>query len=363
MMRWLLPICLVLFILPGRSFAAEAAKATAEESWLNFMRAAEPSEPPKDWKEKPPTEVEKKKFRGKLGEEAEAAAALAKTFRETFPEHRKRKAAMFSEYRLLAIASYFGRTNATARLGEVKSALGREKLDEEDRFALESSVAARLESLFRANRELVRVEEVDKAVRKLASQFPKYEETFAFLGDLAKDYYAEDDFKTASAIAKEILAADAPESVDDDIKAMLKKIERLGKPVKLAFTALDGTKVDLEKLRGKVVLLQAWATWCPLCIEEMPMVKAVYQKLNPAGFEVIGLNFDSDKDELTKFLSKQKHVVWPQHFDGKGWDNKYGVEFEIYSLPALWLVDKKGVLRELNAQNDLEGKVRKLLAE
>src|SRR6266498_3501706 len=68
----------------------------------------------------------------------------------------------------------------------------------------------------------------------------------------------------------------------------------VGKPLALKFTAVDGRPVDLETLRSKVVLIDFWATWCGPCVQEVPHVKAVYDKLHPKGFEIIGISFDQN---------------------------------------------------------------------
>ena len=144
-------------------------------------------------------------------------------------------------------------------------------------------------------------------------------------------------------------------------KGELKKREALGKPLAMSFKALDGSKVDLAKMKGKVVLIDFWATWCGPCVKEIPSVKKTYDDLHKQGFEIIGISMDSDKKKLEDFLAKND-MPWPQFFDGKGWKTSLAVEHGISSIPAMWLVDKKGNLVDQNARAGLEEKVKKYLA-
>jgi peroxiredoxin len=140
------------------------------------------------------------------------------------------------------------------------------------------------------------------------------------------------------------------------------KDKALGKGLDMKFTATDGTEVDLAKMKGKVVLIDFWATWCGPCVAEIPNVKKTYEKLHSKGFEIIGISLDSNEDKLTQFI-KKKDMPWPQYFDGKGWKNKISTQHGIRSIPAMWLVDKEGNLVDKKARTNLEEKVEKLLAD
>jgi len=136
----------------------------------------------------------------------------------------------------------------------------------------------------------------------------------------------------------------------------------VGKPLDIQFMAVDGRSVNVQDLKGRVVLIDFWATWCGPCVGEVPHVKAAYDKLHEKGFEIVGISFDQEKPALENFV-KTKEMAWPQYFDGKGWENKFGKQFGIQSIPTMWLIDKKGVLRDVNARGNLEEKVTKLIAE
>ncbi len=166
----------------------------------------------------------------------------------------------------------------------------------------------------------------------------------------------------AKALAQEIIASAAPDEIKERAQGILKRMDAVGKPVNIQYTAVDGRDVDIAKLKGKVVLVDFWATWCGPCMGELPNVKAAYAKLHPQGFEIVGISFDQDKDALDKTL-KEKEMTWPQYFDGKGWQNKYAGEFGINSIPTMWLVDKRGILRDVDGRDGLADKVAKLLAE
>lgn len=104
----------------------------------------------------------------------------------------------------------------------------------------------------------------------------------------------------------------------------------------------DGKPLSVGALKGKVVMVDFWATWCGPCRKELPNVIATYKKHHADGFEIIGVSLDSDRDKLDAFLKKQDGMTWAQYFDGLGWQNKLAKKYGVQGIPFTVLVGKDG---------------------
>ena len=126
---------------------------------------------------------------------------------------------------------------------------------------------------------------------------------------------------------------------------------------------VNGQPLDLAAYKGKVVLIDFWATWCGPCVEELPNVIAAYAKYHAKGFEIIGISLDKDRATLLAFL-KEKNITWQQYFDGKGWENKLSSSYGIESIPATFLLDGEGkiIAKDLRGEA-LDQKLATLLAK
>jgi thiol-disulfide isomerase/thioredoxin len=163
------------------------------------------------------------------------------------------------------------------------------------------------------------------------------------------------------ALAAEVLGASA---APDDLRTIAQEIidgkppYQVGRPVEIRFTALDGREVDVSKMKGKVVLVDFWATWCGPCVKEIPALMALYEKYHDEGLEVVGISFDSVQAQLVRFV-KNKGLPWPQYFEP--WTNSLGLRYPVNGIPTVWLIGRDGNLAFTNAREGLEEKVVGLL--
>ncbi len=154
---------------------------------------------------------------------------------------------------------------------------------------------------------------------------------------------------------------------DERLKNAIKKIKEKvgqGKTAKdFTVKLLTGGTVTLSQHKGKVVLVEFWATTCNPCKKYMPRLKKFYSRNHPQGFEIIGISMDSNKEKLETYLAKSK-PEWNIAFSGKGWADETRILYGINSIPSYWVVDKKGVLRYFGwLETEMEEVVKKLLAE
>ena len=141
---------------------------------------------------------------------------------------------------------------------------------------------------------------------------------------------------------------------------------KIGAPaISIAATSYQGRKIRFpQDYKGKVVLIDFWAAWCNPCRMEMPNVMKTYEELHKKGFEIIGVSLDNEREKFQGYLRDNGKMEWPQLYDGKYWMSEYAQLYAVNSIPATFLVDKKGIIRFKNVRGEkLREAVMQLLDE
>lgn len=151
----------------------------------------------------------------------------------------------------------------------------------------------------------------------------------------------------------------------ESLDASARRLEMVGKPMPVSGKLLEGKPFDISQYKGKVVLVDFWATWCGPCVKELPNVKETYKKYHDRGFEVVGISLDSDEDELRSFLKSEK-LPWPILFgggdDSDGWSHPMAKKYDVSSIPTAILLDQQGKVVSVQARGERLGElVSKLL--
>jgi peroxiredoxin len=116
-----------------------------------------------------------------------------------------------------------------------------------------------------------------------------------------------------------------------------------GSPPAPAFKLADraGGDMSLSDLKGQVVMINFWASWCGPCRQEFPALDQIYSKYKPMGFQMLAINVETEKADAERFLGKTP-VSFPILFDP---DNKVSGSYGVSAMPTTFLVDRQGRLR------------------
>ncbi len=201
------------------------------------------------------------------------------------------------------------------------------------------------------------VEDLEKFV-EAAKAFP--DSVDALLELAIAQEFSEDEAKAVQWYDVILKSAPAGSPIHRKAEGAKRRLQSVGSIIRLAAKAVDGQPFDLAKLKGKVVVIQYWATWCEPCKADMPLLKDLRARFKGA-FEVVGVCLDNDNKEMLTFL-QENDPRWPQLFEPGGLESRLALEMGIQTLPTMILIDKQGKVMDRNIRSQsLESEVKKLL--
>lgn len=167
-------------------------------------------------------------------------------------------------------------------------------------------------------------------------------------------WLATDDPVTADRLRSRIVASYPNSSEGLTFFGQIREVEAVGETVDFTFTdRRNGREISMKDLRGKVVVLNFWSTWCGPCIGSMPQYKKDYRELKEKyaeRFEMIGINMDSDPQTMLAFCEEHK-IEWPQLCEeGKSWDTSVAQTFGVRGIPRVIIVGSDGRVRNMRAR-------------
>ncbi len=145
--------------------------------------------------------------------------------------------------------------------------------------------------------------------------------------------------------------------------AMAQSVRQSQQAPEISLPNVKDSTVNLSSFRGKVVLIDFWASWCPPCRQSIPGVVKLYNKYKSQGFEVVAVSIDSKKSSWVKAMKYFK-MPYVSLLDDRGWGAKSIADYGIEGIPATFLLDKKGNVVAVDAEGmQLENAVKKLLGQ
>ena len=246
--------------------------------------------------------------------------------------------------------------DATDLTGELTAVLARARSDELRREA----------AFWKANSALCRAADDTlkiKAVDEFIALAPKDEPSASHLVSLWSYYVLSRDKENKDLLQR--LVEHYPSTHNGEkARGVLRRLDAVGKPFALEFIdAISGVPVSTQRLKGKVVVVDFWATWCGSCVAEMPALKTLYAEYKDKGVAFIGVSLDMQEGGLDglKAFVKKKGITWPQYYQGGTWDSKFSMSWGINSIPTAFLVDQEGKVYSVEACGKLETMIPELL--
>ena len=165
------------------------------------------------------------------------------------------------------------------------------------------------------------------------------------------------------ALLNEAKTLSKEEALNHRIADDLVRLNLLDKPLHLKFSTVQGGTFDTSAQKGNVVVLIFWSAESPHSLMWMQAFRRTIDKLPKSNLRIATVSLDTNKSELARRMKEFQMESWPTNFDGRGWDSSVARPIGINALPSVFILDKEGVLRAINARDNHDLWIRKLLRE
>jgi thiol-disulfide isomerase/thioredoxin len=179
--------------------------------------------------------------------------------------------------------------------------------------------------------------------------------------------WTESDPARAASLLRRVVSTWPGTPQAQQAESMVKTVDSIGKPFELKFKdVVSNEDIDFQtKFKGKVVIVDFWATWCRPCVAEIPKLKELYKAHKDQGLEIVGISLDNPEDQggkakLLDFLNKNE-ITWYQYYQGGGWESAFSSGWGVTSIPRVFLVGRDGKLSSSNARGQIETLVQREL--
>jgi thiol-disulfide isomerase/thioredoxin len=181
---------------------------------------------------------------------------------------------------------------------------------------------------------------------------------------LANALADDGDVRSANAQLDTLQRGPMPRQLAQAVAMLKSSLEMIGRQApSLAVRSITGQRLDLDQYRGKIVLIDFWATWCGPCRQALPEVQDIYRRYNDRGFDIIGISLDRTDVALTSFLQTNE-MPWRHAYLGDSPQSSVVTDYRVVGIPKTYLLDRTGRIRGVDLRGRrLEATVERLLSE
>jgi thiol-disulfide isomerase/thioredoxin len=298
-----------------------------------------------------------REFRSRNQETMEKRAALILELYEAEPDHEMIPSLMFERWQTLTVLGK--RSDVEKEIRRFLATTSNQRLKREAMFD-----QVRQEIFETARTGVIPIRHINEYIKLERDLELKEGARGGYLLEIASQEAKDDRLRLD--LENRILKEYPTSPNAERIRGLRRRRAAIGKPFYLEFIdAIKGRHVSIKQLRGKVVVIDFWATWCAPCVTEISALKELYAKYREFGVEFIGVSLDypADRgglDDLKKCVA-EKGISWPQYYQGQTYDGPLSKACGVFAVPTVFVIDPAGNVYSTEANGKLETIIPELI--